>query len=749
MTARLVVWFNDVGKDDVAHVGEKGIQVGELTRAGFPVSHGFIISTATYQQFIQNNHLGEKINSIIQNIAYDNLQSVEHASRTIKTLILRGTIPTSTSHQLFHAYKKLGGIFHDAAVSIHPSVVNESQKTPPINQQNETIIKGEANLILQVKEIWATLFSSQALIFYKEQGVNYQQIGIAAIVQQTIEPTHAGIMSSIDPVTNDKNTIIIEAIYGSGELLTQGVVTPDHYVIDKETLKILTKQIHTQSKQVIKKGTITNEITLSKIKGKEQKLSDHIIAKLALFAKKLEKHYYFPQDTEWAIENGKVYILQTHQLTTIHEKEEEKETELIKTLPVILSGESASPGIVSGPVVQLTHSRDIAKVQSGDILVVSELTQQYLPAVKKIAGLITDIGDKTSYAAMIAREIGIPAVVNTKHATKQLKDGNVVTIQGTLGEVYKGGHIGRFTHITPQVDIQKTATKVYISADEPSLAIPFGRRTVDGIGVLRSEHLIKQFGIHPQKLVQEGKKKEFIEHLADGIAAYAQAFAPRPVIYKLSDLHSSAYRELVGGETLEPIEKNPSLGLHGAYRYIKQNDVFEMELSAVKRARNALGCKNVWLLLPFVRTVDELLELKQLIGANGLHRSPTFKLWMSIDIPANIIVLDKLIGVGIDGLSIELQTLATLLLGTDQDSPIVASAIRKDDPALLWSLEKVIKTAHTYHIPSSLIEDNLLQYPDVLEKVVRWGISSVTVKPDTSDTIRKFIAKIEHAILEK
>ncbi|HET9946546.1 MAG TPA: putative PEP-binding protein, partial [Patescibacteria group bacterium] len=368
------------------------------------------------------------------------------------------------------------------------------------------------------------------------------------------------------------------------------------------------------------------------------------------------------------------------------------------------------------------------------------------PAMKKAVAIITDKGGRTSHAAIVSREIGIPAVVGTLKATTTLKDGEIVTVNGSKGEIYKGGTFTQAASVVSSNNIQ-TATKVYVNLAEPEFAERVAKHHVDGVGLLRAEFMMAGIGVHPKKMIRDGKRKEFIDRLAADIAKFCASFSPRPVVYRASDLKTNEYRHLIGGAEFEPEEPNPMLGYRGAFRYINDPEVFDLELEAIKQVRNKMGYKNLWLMLPFVRTVKELEDVKKIISAAGLYRSPSFKLWMMCEIPSNVILLDQFIETGIDGVSIGSNDLTMLILGTDRDNNEVAREFNEQNPAVLWALEHVIKTCHKYKITSSLCGQAPSQYPELLEKLVSWGITSVSVSPDVIDSTREIISHLEKKLI--
>lgn len=752
---KLIVWFSEIDKEDITLVGGKGANLGEMTHAKFPVPDGFIVTSTAYYKFLEENNLVKKIKHLLGTANFENPDSLMQVSKHVKKLIIEGDMSEALKTDILNAYKRLGGVLTDALVAVRSSATAEDLPTASFAGQQETYlnVKGEANLLLKIKQAWASLFEERAIFYRNEQKFNHFKIGIAIPVQKMVQSEKSGVMFTIDPMTNDKTKITIEAIYGLGEYIVQGKVTPDHYEVEKKSMKVLHKQIADQKIQYEKSGTKNKEVSVKSSLRTKQKITENQILELALLGKRLEEHYYFPQDIEWAIEKNKVYIVQTRPITTIASGKAKMETEKNSQLAtinshVILKGDPASPGIASGAVRLIKNAKEINKILPGEILVTQQTNPDFVPAMKKAAAIVTDSGGRTSHAAIVSRELGIPAIVGTQTATKVLTTGMVITVNGTKGEIYKGG-FKQVQKTEVETERIKTATKVYVNLAQPDLAEKISQRYVDGVGLLRAEFMMADIGVHPKKMIRDGKKHIFIEKLASNLEIFCNAFNPRPVVYRASDFKTNEYRNLVGGKEYEPQESNPMLGYRGAFRYINDPEVFALELEAIKIVRNKKNLKNLHLMVPFVRTVKELIEVKKLISAAGLYRSAQFKLWMMVEIPSNVILLEEFIHVGIDGVSIGSNDLTMLLLGTDRDNSEIAREFDERNPAVLWALEHVIKTAHKHNVTSSICGQAPSQYPDLLEKLVQWGITSVSIAPDTIDSVRHTLSLCEKKLIGK
>lgn len=755
MTIKFVVWFDEVDKEDIPLVGGKGANLGEMTKAGFPVPQGFIVTAEAYKKFLNDAHLHEKISEILSSLDVNNSTALNRASERVQRLITHSPFPKEVAQDIIRSYFRLDkGLLKHPLVAVRSSATAEDLPTASFAGQQSTFLNvtGEANVIERVKEAWASLFTARAIFYRAINKFDHFKVFIAVPVQKMVQSDTSGVMFTIDPVKNDKKKIVIEAIKGLGEMIVQGSITPDHYVVDKQTETIVKKEVNVQEKVMLRRGTRTVVTSLSKQVGRKQKLTNAQILSLAKVGKKLEHHYYFPQDVEWAIEKGNVYIVQTRPVTTVG-RYEKRETAAFSKKDLILKGDAASPGIASGPVRILHTPREIHRVTSGDILVAEMTNPDFVPAMRKAVAIITERGGRTSHAAIVSRELGIPAIVGVAGALKTLKDNLVVTVNGASGEIYKGAvkSVPLPVHAPWQnkKETIKTATKVYVNLAEPDKAPLVAEKNVDGVGLLRAEFMIAGIGVHPKKLIADRKQKVFVDTLSTQIEHFCQCFSPRPVVYRATDFRTNEYRNLIGGKAFEPQEPNPMLGFRGAARYVADPAVFELELEAIRSVRNKGGYKNLWLMIPFVRTPKELLEVKKIIAANGLMRSASFKLWLMVEIPTNVIRLDDFLDVGIDGVSIGSNDLTMLMLGTDRDNSEVAHDFSEMDPSVLWALERTIKTCQKHKVTSSICGQAPSDYPELVEKLVSWGITSISVNADVVENVRETVANAERTLVKR
>lgn len=778
MKTKNIVWFDEITKEDGGIVGGKGANLGEMVHAHIPVPYGFVVTAQAYFDFLKETGLEKEIKKHLEKLDHKDSQNLQHTASSIQKVILSGKMPDSLAREIMHSYLELSkrakksssllttlaSVLKEPLVAIRSSATAEDLPGASFAGQQETFlnVSGEAHVVKKVQEAWASLFTARAIFYREEQHFPHLKVGIAIVVQLMISSVSSGIMFTVDPVTNEKGKVVIEAIKGLGELIVQGAVTPDHFEVDKKSGSILVKQINRQAKKMIKKGSENAEVSLNKKEATSAKISDAKVQEIAKLGIQLEKHYYFPQDIEWAIENDKVYIVQTRPITTFKEKMGKvknagKANEITMKLEVLVKGDPASPGIASGPVKIIKSVSEIGRVLPGDILVTVQTNPDFVPAMKKAVAIITERGGRTSHAAIVSRELGIPAVVGTGNATKVLSEGLVVSVNGAKGEVYKGAfNKEQSAALTisqlkrPRVRL-KTATKIYCNLATPnqSRIDEVSGMNVDGVGLLRAEFMIADIGTHPKKLIHDHKEHIFIEKLSSDLLKFVKAFNPRPVVYRATDFKTNEYRNLIGGKDYEPEEPNPMLGYRGAYRYMSDPGVFNLELETIKRIRNKHGYKNLWLMLPFVRTVRELIEVKKIIAKAGLLQSPSFKLWMMVEIPSNVILLDEFCKAGIDGVSIGSNDLTMLILGTDRDNTEVSPEFDERNGAVTWAIERVVKTCKKYDVTSSICGQAPSDYPDLVQKMVEWGITSMSVNADAVDQVRETVYHAEKRLVKK
>lgn len=738
-----VVWLSDVNKNHAPQLGGKAANLGEMLKNKLPVPNGFVITSKAYRTFIKENNLKGKINAVIKTANYKDTNSLSKSSKKINNFILKSKINPILSKIVLDQYKKLG---KEALVAVRSSATSEDSKTASFAGQQATFLNvlGKKKLINAILKGWASLFTPRAIFYRHENRLNLDKVAISLVIQKMVNSATSGVMFTLDPITSNKSKIIIEAIYGLGEYIVGGKVTPDHYVVDKNSLKIEAKKIEPQKIMLTRKNAQNTSVNLAAQKGSGQKLVDDDIRLLASLGIKIEKHYKYPQDIEWAKEGEKLYIVQTRPVTTFNSQKKDIMPTSFQLPEPILIGDPASPGVAFGKVRIVKSIKDADKVKLHDILVAPYTNPDYVPIMKRSSAIVTERGGRTSHAAIVSREFGIPAIVGAQNALTVLKDGTTITVVGDSGKIYEGAiSIKSNEKEDKKSAFLKTKTKVFVNIAEPERAVEVAKGNVDGIGLLRAEFMVAQIGIHPKKLISEGKGKIFIMKLASNLAKICRAFYPRPVIFRTTDFKTNEYRNLIGGEKYESEEENPMLGYRGVSRYIHDKDVFMLELEAIKYVRNVRKLTNLNIMLPFVRTVDELIEVKKIIAASGLKRGKDLLLYMMAEIPSNFIILEDFIKAGIDGVSIGSNDLTMLILGVDRDNSRLTESFNEMDKAVQIVIKKIVKTCDKYKVLCSICGQAPSNYPELVKNLIRWGIDSVSVAPDVINKTRRVIYDIE------
>ena len=516
--------FREVDKSDNNIVGGKGANLGEMTKAGFPVPNGFCITINAYDIFLRENKLIDSIYNLLKVTDVNDTAQLENSSRKIQKMVTTGFISKEVASDIIASYKKLSGRFKQSLVAVRTSATAEDMPDSSFAGMGTTLlnVKGEANLLHAVRECWASLFTARSIYYRVTNKIPHEKVKISVVVQKMVQSEVSGVMFSIDPVKNDKDRIIIESVWGLGEMIVQGSVVPDTYIVQKDTFSILSKEISDQKVQLVRTSSGENKEKEVPIKIRDkQKITDKDIVDLAKLADKLQKHYYFPQDSEWAKEKGKLYLIQTRPVTTVKavsQLKNETTNDITTSNTPILSGSGASPGIGTGIVKILKSPKEIERIKKGDILVASMTSPDYVPAMKKSSAVVTNEGGQTSHAAIVSRELGIPCVVGTKEATKILKEGQIVTVNGETGQIYVGSPVKK-------VDIKnelvkktsysktKTATKLYVNLAEPDRAGVVSKMNVDGVGLLRAEFMIANIGVHPKEAIKRKEQDDFVKKL--------------------------------------------------------------------------------------------------------------------------------------------------------------------------------------------------------------------------------------------
>ncbi len=776
----LIIWIEELRAKDTALAGGKGANLGELVSAGVPVPPGFVVTSEAYKRFIESSGLRAKIEKLLEALDVNNTAELERVSNEIRRLIMDTPIPMDIEDAIRRAYRELSkkiGV-KDPLVAVRSSAVSEDLPEASFAGQQDTYlnVRGEDSVVERVKACWASVFTPRAIFYRTQMGIDHFRAYMAVVVQKMVNARSAGVMFTLHPATGDRSVVVIESAWGLGEAVAGGKVTPDEFIVDKKTLEIIEKRINPKHIMITYDPESGQNIVveLPKEKALEPSLSDEEAKELAKYGVMIENHYNHPMDIEWAIDKdipapNNIFIVQARYETVWSrrkpekvKKEEEKPTEGLK---ILVTGLPASPGVATGVarVILDPHSPEAEEFREGDVLVTRMTDPDWVPLMKKAAAIVTDEGGMTSHAAIVSRELGIPAVVGTGDATTTIRNGMLVTVDGSRGVVYEGkveivkkkeeATTGAIAPEAMRELYPVTATKIYMNLGQPEAIDKYVDLPFDGIGLMRIEFILSDWiGYHPLYLIAEGKPDFFVNKLAEGIAKVASAIYPRPVVVRFSDFKTNEYRGLRGGEKYEPEERNPMLGWRGVSRYIHPmyEKAFRLEVRAIKKVREEMGLKNVWVMLPFVRTTWEVEKVLGIMNEEDLGRGKDFKVWIMAEVPSVVLLVDEFSKL-VDGFSIGSNDLTQLVLGVDRDSQLLAEMGYFDerDPAVLRAIKMLIEGAHRHGRTVSICGQAPSVYPEIVEFLVEAGIDSISVNPDAVIATRRLVASIERKVMLK
>jgi pyruvate,water dikinase len=775
----LVLWFDDLRKTDVPLVGGKNANLGEMINAGLPVPPGFAVTAHSYEKFIKDKHIAEKIYEIINETVTNknNPKQYDTASKKIRKLIEKSAMPAEIEKAVKSAYKELNKKLNlkDTFVAVRSSATAEDLPGASFAGQQETYlnVKGADDLIDKVVKCWSSLFTPRAIFYRNEQGFTHDKVFISVGVQKMVNSRAAGVMFTLNPVTGETDEIVIEGNYGLGETVVSGAVNPDDFVVDKKTLKIKERRIARKTVQYIRdpKTGETVHLDVPEDKQKQPCVNEKEVLKLGKLAKRIEQHYGSAQDIEWAIDKDlsfpkDVFIVQSRPETVWSAKLMEKATQVEEKKPeeklkVIVKGLAAGKRGYGIGVAKVVFSPDEAseKMHKGDILVTDMTNPDFVPFMKIASAIVTDKGGITSHAAIVSRELAIPCVVGTETATEVMKTGKEYTVDARNGIIYEGllreatkakseagGAVAVFANSVPV-----TATKIYMNLGVPEKIDDYKNLPFEGIGLMRTEFiLVSAIGEHPLHFVETGNGQQFVDKLAEGVATVARAIQPRPVVVRLSDFKTNEYRDLKGGDKYEIVEENPMLGWRGCSRYISKwyQEAFKLECQAIKKCRTEWGLKNIWVMLPMVRTLWEAEKVLEIMKEEGLERSRDFKVWFMAETPSIAIMADEFSKM-VDGFSIGSNDMTQGILMIDRDSERLGQMGYFDerDPAVKRIIAHLIQVAHENGCTVSICGEGPSNLPDFAEFLIRAGIDSISVNNDAIVATKRHVASIEQKII--
>lgn len=783
-------WFEELGRGDVASVGGKNASLGELVAnlgaQGIKVPGGFAITAEVYRQFIAENGLEPPIATKLADLKQGKAPLAE-VGPAIRELILKGKWPETLATSVAHAYRELSkrlGV-EKATVAVRSSATAEDLPEASFAGQQASFlnIQGERALLEACRRCFASLFTDRAISYREAKGFEHMKVALSVGVQQMVRSDLAGsgVMFSIDTETGFDRIVLIDAAWGLGETVVQGAVDPDEYQVFKPLLAnpALKPILHkTRGQKLIKmiyapgEADPTRNVPTTAQERQSFVLDDEEILELARMASTIERHYGTPMDIEWAKdgESGEIYVVQARPETVQSRAEAavQRTYRIAKKGRTLVSGLSIGGSVVTGPVCRLRDPKEIDRFVRGAVLVTGTTSPDWMPIMKKAAAIVTDRGGRTSHAAIVSRELGVPAIVGTRNATEVLKPEQYVTVscaEGDVGFVYEG--IAEVT--IEEIDVAAlpaTRTKIMLNLANPAAALRWWRLPADGVGLARMEFVIaNQVRVHPMALVHfdaltdekakaaiteltrgyADRREYFVDRLARGLSRIAAAFYPHPAIIRMSDFKTNEYANLIGGPEFEPKEENPMLGFRGASRYYapQYREGFALECKAIRRLREEMGFTNVVVMIPFCRSPREADLVLEVMAENGLKRGENgLEVYVMCEIPSNVI-LARAFAKRFDGFSIGSNDLTQLTLGVDRDSELLAEQFDEQDDAVKWMIRTVIEEAHEVGAKVGLCGQAPSNYPEFAEFLVDCGIDSISVTPDSFVTVKQHVAAAE------
>jgi pyruvate,water dikinase len=784
-----ILWFEELGKEDIPLVGGKNANLGEMLRAKISVPPGYAITAHAYHEFITKTGIAERIYKAIEKTVTDvnDPKQYEEASKRIRKLIESTSMPSEIAEEIKAAYSELGERIgmKDVFVAVRSSATAEDLPDASFAGQQETFlnVKGPDDLIDKTIKCWSSLFTPRAIYYRNQKYFSQEQVLISVGVQKMVNAKAAGVIFTLNPVTGESNQIVIEANWGLGESVVSGSVTPDLYILDKHTLKIVEKRIAKKTVEYIRDSATGKTIQgiVPAARQEQPCLNEQEVNRLTEIALRIEHHYGRAQDIEFSIDQDlpfpkSIFIVQARPETVWSSLKGEAKVEEVKlTVPFVVSTEwkVVVKGLAAGrrdigigiAKVALTAHEAAKIIQKGDILVTTMTNPDYVPFMKIAGAIVTDKGGVTAHASIVSRELGIPCIVGTETATKVMITGREYTVDAKNGVVYEG-RIGAPEAASAQAGsssvaltaisaepVPITATKIYMNLGVPDKIEDYKHLPFDGIGLMRLEFILASYiGQHPIHLLETGQADWFVNKLAEGIATVARAIQPRLVVVRLSDFKTNEYRELVGGDKYEIKEENPMLGWRGASRYISQwyEKAFRLECKAMRKCRDEWGLKNVWVMLPMIRTLWEAKKCLEIMKEEGLERTKDFQVWFMAETPAIAIMADEFSKL-CDGFSIGSNDMTQGVLMIDRDSERLGlmGYFDERDPAVKRIIAHLIKVAHQNGVTVSICGEGPSNLPDFAEFLVQCGIDSISVNNDAVVRTRQLVASFEQKLMLK
>ena len=744
--------FEELSKSDIGIAGGKGANLGELTQAGIPVPPGFVVTAQAYEYFMDEAGINDKVMSILDEIDINDTKALQAAAEEIKTIIIESDIPENLVMFIKEYYNELCQRVgeDDTDVAIRSSATAEDLPEASFAGQQDTFlhVSGDDEVIEYIRKCWASLFEARAIFYREENDFEHSKVYIAVVVQKMANADKAGVMFTVNPSTGEE-IALIEGSWGLGESVVSGDVTPDNYQVDKKNNEIINVTISDKKVMYTNDEAGTSvKVDVPEDKRKERVLSDDELVELTEMGKRVQAHYGEPMDTEWAFEKDMLFLLQARPITTLGNADEGDDDASSDLGDVLVRGLGASPGMAAGKVKIVLDIDELDKIKDGDIMVTTMTTPDMVPAMRRASGIVTDEGGVTCHASIISRELGIPCVVGTGDATTTLKENTGVTLDGKKGLVFDG--ISETKEETPAaagtVEAAPiiTVTEVKANVSMPEAAEKAAATGADGVGLLRTEHLMLTSGIHPGKFIEDGREDELIDTIADNVQIVADAFYPRPVWYRTLDAPTDEFITLEGGEN-EPREHNPMLGWRGIRRELDQPEILKCEFKAIKKLHEK-GYTNIGIMIPLSQNPEELKKAKALCSSIGFEPHKDVDFGMMVEIPAAAILIDEYIKIGLDFVSLGTNDLTQYTLAVDRNNEFVAKHYTEEHPAVMKLIERTIRKCAEAGVKCSIC-GQAGSVPHIVEKLVAYGISSVSSNTDAIADVRKTVARAEQKII--
>jgi len=760
-----IAWFKDISTSEIQMVGERVASLSEIINEGLLVPDGFVVTPQAYQNFIREAGIVEYIDDLLENGEINDSENFSVFGEKIQNFISNVEVPQDIKEDVIGAYEQLCDRIEKENVSpvVHLSLSHEYLSYDSRSGKNESYkyISGSEELLECLKNFWGTIISDKGIIDREKTDYGLEDVFPSVTVQEVIDAEKAGVLFTSHPSTGDKDIVVIEANWGLSETVVSGSVTPDIYQVDKKSNEIISTTTGSKEAMVIldKGAESTIEKPTPFEKRENRVIGEEEAAELSKLGDKLEGILGGPQNVEWVAKGQEIFILNSKPINISNKEDRDLEVESEEEEEILLRGFGASSGSATGVVRMISSVEEIGQVREGDILVVETVDPDWLPAIRRAAALVTDDGDERSYAVTISRELETPAVVGTDNATKKLEDGMEVTVEGSSGSVYASiegtrkrsekGDKEKLSRSEP-LSINPTATEVKVNIGLPDIAGGvYGETQADGVGLLRAEHMLLSLGKHPRMVLQEGKEDLIVEKFSNGVGEVAEAFFPNPVWYRILDLKTSEFKELEGGEE-ELEETNPKIGWRGVRRSVdpatpKEQESLKVELKALKKVVEE-GYSNLGVVLPMVQHPEELSRFKRILREIGLEPHDDIDVGIMVETPAAALIVEEFIEEGIDFVNLGIRDLTQFTLAVDRDNERTAKLYDELHPAVQSLVERVIKNCNEYNV-ESCVYGEILNHPGFLERLVKFGVTGVSVDPGVVRKVREMVDRKERKMI--